>query len=160
MDTLTKTKSASKEINHDAIDGLSLMLADTYVLYLKTQNFHWNVTGPHFSALHAMFEEQYKQLAEAVDVIAERIRALRAPAPASFTQFLKLASLEEADNNLNADQMVKELLSDHEAIAKSISKLFSVMQECGDEVTLDLLIERKNEHDKTAWMLRSTAGIN
>lgn len=154
-----KNKITPTENNHNAIDGLSLMLADTYVLYLKTQNFHWNVTGPHFSALHKMFEDQYRQLAEAVDVIAERIRALKAPAPASFTQFLKLASLEEADNNLSADEMVQELLNDHESIAKSISKLFVIMQQCGDEVTLDMLIERKNEHDKTAWMLRSTLGL-
>ena len=155
-----KRKTTSKPNTSPVIDGLSLLLADTYILYLKTQNFHWNVTGPHFPELHKLFEEQYKQLADAIDEIAERIRALKAPAPASFTQFQKLTSLEEADNVLDAEEMLGELLGDHEIIAKNINNLFEVMHDCQDEVTLDLLIERKTDHDKTAWMLRSTLGIS
>lgn len=140
------------------VDGLSHLLADTYLLYLKTQNFHWNVVGPQFYALHKLFEEQYRALADAIDVIAERIRALRFQPPASFNQFLKLTSLKEATGHPNAEEMIQNLLSDHEAISKVIVGLFSVAENCGDEVTLDLIIQRKEEHDKFAWMLRSTLG--
>ena len=145
-----------KKTAQDVVDGLSHLLADTYLLYLKTQNFHWNVTGPHFHTLHIMFEEQYGQLAAATDELAERIRALKAKAPGSFGEFLKLTSLQEAESDVNAETMIKELLIDHESIAASLEILFKVVQEDGDEVTMDMLIERKTEHDKTAWMLRST----
>lgn len=138
------------------IDGLSHLLADTYVLYLKTQNFHWNVTGPHFREYHKLFEEQYKALAEATDLIAERIRALNAPAPASFAKFLMLTSLNEAGHMLVANKMIKDLLHDHELVAKNITKAFVIAEKTDDQVTLDLLIQRKTEHDKFAWMLRST----
>ena len=138
------------------VDALSHLLADTYILYVKTQNFHWNVTGPHFYAYHQLFEEQYKALVEAIDVIAERIRSLGAHAPASLAAFLKLTSLKESDEKLNAQSMLQTLLNNHESIANTISKLFDVIDECGDEVTLDLLVERKTEHDKFAWMLRSS----
>ena len=140
------------------VEALSILLADTYMLYLKTQNYHWNVIGPQFNTLHLMFEAQYTQLAVATDLIAERIRALNARAPATFSEFLKMTSLSEGDSHLNADKMVLDLYKDHEAIAKYIIKTFEVAKEFDDEATLDLLIERKSEHDKTAWMLRSTLG--
>lgn len=136
-------------------DGLSQLLANTYVLNVKTQNFHWNVTGSHFYSYHKMFDEQYSELAAATDQIAERIRSLQAFAPASLSAFLKLTSLKESDHPLDANAMVKELLSSHEAVIKNILELFEIAKECNDEVTLDLLIQRKSEHDKTAWMLRS-----
>lgn len=140
----------------NVIDGLSQLLADTYLLYVKTQNFHWNVTGRDFYSLHKLFEEQYEQLSEATDLLAERIRALKAKAPGSLAEFLKLASLNESGNDLDAVSQVKQLLSDHETLAANIEKLFAIAEADGDEVTLDMLIERKTEHDKTAWMLRST----
>lgn len=154
-----KTKSQPKQDTKKVIDGLAHLLADTYLLYLKTQNFHWNVKGPNFPIYHKMFEEQYEQLAEATDLLAERMRALEVSAPASFSKFLQLTSLDEAGHNLNAEEMLKALLIDHESIARTIAKLFEVAEECGDEVTFDLFIQRKTEHDKTAWMLRSTLGI-
>ena len=139
------------------IDGLSYLLADTYVLYVKTQNFHWHIEGPYFYAYHHMFEEQYEALAKASDMIAERIRALDHQAPASLSAFLKLTSLKETDARLDAKQMIKTLLKDHETIANRLSKLLTIAQHCDDEVTLDLFIERKAEHEKIAWMLRSTS---
>src|SRR5579883_492159 len=110
-------------MTNTVINGLSHLLADTYVLYIKTQNFHWNIRGPHFYSYHKMLEEQYEALAEAVDVLAERIRALQALAPASMEQFLKLASLKESGNDLNAEAMLITLLADHEAIARNIEVL-------------------------------------
>ncbi len=142
--------------NKKVIEGLTHLLADTYVLYVKTQNFHWNVTGPHFIAYHEMFENQYNELANAVDVLAERIRALNAMTPASLSDFLKMTGLTEAKNNLKAPAMIQTLLKDHEHIAHQIEQLFEVMAAAGDEVTMDILIQRKTAHDKTAWMLRST----
>jgi starvation-inducible DNA-binding protein len=139
-------------------EALSLLLADTYVLYLKTQNFHWNVIGPNFISLHKMFEEQYTALAAALDEIAERIRALRSRAPATFAEYLKLATLSEAHGYPDADKMVLELLHGHEHLAKNINEAFEIAKEHNDEVTLDLFIARKNYHEKTAWMLRSTSG--
>lgn len=136
-------------------DGLRHLLADTYLLYLKTQNFHWNVTGSHFTSLHHLFEEQYVQLAEAADLLAERIRALQAIAPGSFAEFLKLTSLKEASGEPTASEMVASLLNDHEALSASIEDLLKSIENEGDEVTTDMLIQRKTEHDKTAWMLRS-----
>lgn len=145
-----------QKTHKQVIDGLSHLLADTYVLYLKTQNFHWNVEGPNFIAYHKLFEEQYLALAGATDLIAERIRALGALAPASFKKFSMLTSLDEAGSHLSAEDMIKELLKDHETISKQFEKLFAAAQKCKDEATLDLYIERKREHDKIAWMLRST----
>ena len=140
------------------IDALSHLLADTYLLYLKTQNFHWNVTGPNFISLHLMFEEQYEQLSDAADLLAERLRALQSRAPGSFTEFLKLAGLEEAGDESNATEMVKTLLKDHETMAETINRMLHIAEEDGDEVTMDMLIARKTEHDKVAWMLRATLG--
>ncbi len=154
---MAKTKNIAKPstTNTDLIDGLRQTLADTYLLFLKTQNFHWNVVGPHFYSLHKLFEEQYEQLGEAADVIAERLRALNIRAPGSFTEFLKLTSLEEADAETSDAEMVNALLASHTTIASNLNRLFAAAEEAGDEVTLDMLITRKEEHDKAAWMLRS-----
>jgi starvation-inducible DNA-binding protein len=138
------------------ITSLSHLLADTYILYTKTQYFHWNVLSPHFYSYHKMFEKQYQALADAIDLIAERIRALNAPAPGSLAQFLKLATLKEAPHPLEAPAMLRCLLKDHEWMAKQITHLFTIAEAVDDEVTLDMLIARKTEHDQTAWMLRSS----
>jgi starvation-inducible DNA-binding protein len=138
------------------IDCLNHLLADTYLLYLKTQNFHWNVIGPNFISLHKLFEEQYEQLSEATDILAERIRALNAHTPGSFANFLKLASLTEARNETTSTAMLKALLQDHEAMADAIEEMFAVVEKEEDEVTFDILVQRKTEHDKSAWILRST----
>lgn len=138
-------------------EELMHLLADTYSLYLKTQNFHWNVRGPYFSQLHQLFEDQYNELADAVDAIAERIRALGSNAPASFSEFQKLSTLKEelGDQKLSADLMIKKLLDDHEAISQQLLLIFEKANEANDQVTLGLLTERMSAHDKTAWMLRS-----
>src|SRR3990167_8720254 len=123
-------------------EGLTKLLADTYTLYLKTQNFHWHVTGPHFHSLHRMFEEEYIELASAVDEIAERIRALGAHAPGSFADFLKLTSIKEETGIPTAHDMVKKLLQDHETVIKHIESLMPTAENAKDEATLDLLITR------------------
>lgn len=137
-------------------DYLDKLLADTYLLYVKTQNFHWNVIGPHFFSYHAMFDEQYKALAEAVDEIAERMRALAVRAPATLAHFLKITSLQEASSPLSAEEMLESLLKDHSIIAAGLNNAFSLAESCQDEVTLDFLISRKTWHDKIVWMLRSS----
>lgn len=138
-------------------EGLAKLLADTYTLYLKTQNFHWNVTGPLFHSLHKMFEEEYIELAAAVDEIAERIRALGANAPGSFADFLKLTSIKEETGTPIASSMVEKLLADHEIIIAHLQSMMPVAQNMQDEATLDLLITRTEIHQKTAWMLRSSS---
>jgi starvation-inducible DNA-binding protein len=135
--------------------GLSHLLADTYTLYLKTHNFHWNVTGPMFSTLHLMFEEQYTELAAAVDQIAERIRSLGEPAPGSYAEFGRLASIKEAAGVPTAEEMVRQLVAGNEAVVKTARKFFPVAQSTNDESTADLLTQRMQVHEKTAWMLRS-----
>lgn len=134
---------------------LSTLLADTYTLYLKTHNFHWNVTGPMFSTLHLMFETQYNELALAVDLIAERIRALGERAPASYAEFARLTSVKEAAGEPKAMEMVKQLLGDHEIVGRTASKSFAPADKAGDQATMDLLTQRLQVHEKTAWMLRS-----
>lgn len=136
-------------------DGLSKLLADTYTLYLKTQNFHWNVTGPMFQPLHSMFEGQYINLAEAVDLIAERIRALGFLAPATYKEFSKLTSIEEQTGDISADNMIKALILGQEAVDKTARALLPVVDKVNDQVTIDLLTQRMQYHEKTAWMLRS-----
>ena len=136
-------------------DGLANLLADTYSLYVKTQSFHWNVTGPMFRTLHGMFEEQYTQLAAAVDEVAERIRALGHDAPGSFSAFMKLASIDEEPGTPSADEMIRQLVSGHEAVVRTARNTFTTAEEAGDQVTMDLLTERMQVHEKTAWMLRS-----
>ncbi|MGB8275220.1 MAG: Dps family protein [Alphaproteobacteria bacterium] len=135
--------------------GLSQLLADTYTLYLKTHNFHWNVTGPMFNDLHAMFEGQYTELAAAVDLIAERIRSLGAPAPGSYAEFSRLASVKEADGVPAAQDMVRQLVEANETVVKTARKVVPLAEQANDESSLDLLVERMRTHEKTAWMLRS-----
>ena len=136
-------------------EGLGKLLADTYTLYLKTHNFHWNVTGPMFNTLHLMFEQHYNELALAVDLVAERIRALGHPAPGSYAQFGRLTSLAEETTVPRADEMVRQLVDGHQAVARTAREVFPVAERAGDQVTLDLLTQRLQVHEKTAWMLRS-----
>jgi starvation-inducible DNA-binding protein len=138
--------------------GLGRLLADSYTLYLKTHNYHWNVTGPHFNTLHTMFEEHYTELAIAVDEIAERIRALGLPAPGSYKAFAKLTSIEEAEDVPAAMEMVKDLVKAHEAVIKTGRDIIPAAEAANDEVTADLVTTRLQIHEKTAWMLRSLLG--
>jgi starvation-inducible DNA-binding protein len=139
-------------------EGLSRLLADTYTLYLKTHNFHWNVEGPLFNTLHLMFEQQYTELAKAVDLIAERIRALGFPAPGSYSAFSRLASVKEAGDVVpEAPEMIRQLARDQEQVAKTAREIFPIVEKAGDEPTADLLTQRMQIHEKTAWMLRSMA---
>jgi len=135
--------------------GLSRLLADTYTLYLKTHNFHWNVTGPMFQTLHLMFETQYTELALAVDLIAERIRALGFPAPGTYSEFSKLSSIEETSGVPKADEMIRLLVAGQESVARTARSIFPIADEANDEPTADLLTQRLQVHEKTAWMLRS-----
>lgn len=136
-------------------EGLSHLLADTYTLYLKTHNFHWNVTGPMFQALHLMFEKQYTELAEAVDEIAERMRALGHFAPGSYREFAKLSKIKEAEGVPGAMEMIRQLVEGHEAVVRTARDLFPTADDCCDEATADLLTQRIQLHEKSAWMLRS-----
>ena len=135
--------------------GLSRLLADSYTLYLKTHNFHWNVTGPQFNTLHTMFEQQYTELAAAVDEIAERIRALGIRAPGSYSAFLKLTSIEEGAGNESAEEMIRQLVIGQEAVARTAREAFPAAEEGSDEPSADLLTQRMQIHEKNAWMLRS-----
>lgn len=150
MDTGIKEKDR-KQI----ADGLSRLLADTYTLYLKTHYFHWNVTGPMFNTLHLMFETQYTELALAVDMVAERIRSLDVYAPGTYSQFAKLTSIKEADGVPKATDMIKELVAGHEAVCRTARSVFPIAEKAADEATADLLTQRLQLHEKTAWMLRS-----
>ena len=134
---------------------LSYLLADSYTLYLKTHNYHWNVTGPMFQTLHLMFETQYTELATAVDEIAERIRALGIYAPGSYSQFIQLSSIKEETGVPKASLMIENLVIGHETAAKTARSAFPSAEEGNDEATLDLLTHRIQTHEKTAWMLRS-----
>lgn len=138
--------------------GLSRLLADTYTLYLKTHNFHWNVTGPMFTTLHQMFEEQYTELSQAVDAIAERIRALGFPAPGSYKQFAELTSITEETGVPPAEEMIRQLVKDQETVVRTARSVFPIVDEANDEATADLLTQRLQIHEKTAWMLRSLLG--
>ena len=139
-------------------DGVSHVLADTYTLYLKTHNYHWNVTGPLFNTLHLMFETQYNELWVAVDLLAERIRSLGVFAPGSYAQFADLTVIPEADGVPSAEQMIADLVAGHEAVVRTARKVFPAIERAGDESTADLLTQRLQEHEKTAWMLRSMLG--
>lgn len=136
-------------------DGLSRLLADTYTLYLKTHSFHWNVTGPMFNTLHLMFEAQYTELALAVDLIAERIRALDVHAPGSYAQFGKLTHIKEETGAPDAMDMVRQLVADQETVVRTARKIFPLVDKAHDEASADLLTQRMQLHEKTAWMLRS-----
>jgi starvation-inducible DNA-binding protein len=135
--------------------GLSRVLADTYTLYLKTHNFHWNVTGPMFQTLHLMFEEHYNELWVAVDVIAERIRSLGSFAPGTYREFSELSSIEETVGVPKADQMIRLMVQGHETVARTAREVFVTADEANDQSTCDLLTQRMQVHEKTAWMLRS-----
>ena len=135
--------------------GLSRLLADTYTLYLKTHNYHWNVTGPMFQTLHLMFEAQYNELALAVDLIAERIRALGVYAPGSYAQFVKLSSIKEEESIPAAQDMIRNLLQAQEAVIRTARSIYPLANKASDETTADLLTQRLQLHEKTAWMLRS-----
>lgn len=134
---------------------LSRVLADTYTLYLQTHNFHWNVEGPMFNTLHLMFMTQYTELWMALDAIAERIRSLGYPAPGTYKDFAALTSIEEIDGVPEAMDMVRMLVKGHEAVARTVRKAFPAAGKAGDESTADLLTQRLQVHEKTAWMLRS-----
>jgi starvation-inducible DNA-binding protein len=136
-------------------EGLSRLLADTYTLYLKTHNFHWNVTGPMFQTLHLMFETQYTELALAVDLVAERIRALGYPAPGTYSEYVKLSSIPETPGVPKAKEMIRLLVEGQEAVVRTARSIFPVVEEVNDEPTADLLTQRMQVHEKTAWMLRS-----
>lgn len=151
----TAEKTIEKSDRQQIAESLAHFLADTYVLYVKTQNFHWNVTDPRFFSLHKFFEEQYENLADAIDEIAERIRALQYKAPGSMNQFIELSCLEESGNQLPADRMLHQLAQDHELISNEIRPMIKSFQEKKDEGSADLLIQRLRFHEKTAWMIRS-----
>jgi len=143
--------NARKEIS----DGLARVLADSFLLYAKTHSYHWNVTGPQFSSLHALFEEQYNEVWTAVDEIAERIRILGYPAPASYGAMAALATVEESETLPDAKGMLTDLVAANEAVMKTIRKVLPTVEEGGDEATLDLMVGRLTAHEKAAWMLRS-----
>ena len=140
---------------HLVVEGLSRLLADSYILYLKTHNFHWNVEGPMFNTLHIMFMEQYTELWNALDLIAERIRSLGSYAPGSYKKFVSLSSIPESEETVPAREMIRQLLEGHEAVAKTARSVFPMADAGHDEASLDLLTQRLQVHEKTAWMLRS-----
>jgi starvation-inducible DNA-binding protein len=144
-----------EESRKQIADGLSRLLADTYTLYLKTHNFHWNVTGPMFQTLHLMFETQYNELALAVDLIAERIRALGYPAPGTYSDYAKLSSIKETAGVPKAEEMIRLLVEGQEAVVRTARSIFPIVDDAHDEPTADLLTQRMQVHEKTAWMLRS-----
>jgi starvation-inducible DNA-binding protein len=156
-----KTKKATMDIGIEEkartriADGLAVLLADSYTLYLKAHNYHWNVTGPRFRDLHAAFEEQYTELATAVDEIAERIRALGAPAPGTYKEFGARTSIAEADGVPSAEGMIEDLLAGHETVVRTARSVLPLAQEAADEGTINLVTDRMGVHEKTAWMLRS-----
>lgn len=137
------------------VEGMRHVLADTYTLYLKTHNFHWNVTGPMFNTLHLMFEEQYNELWTAVDELAERIRSLGEFSPGTYAEFSKLTKVREADGVPKAEDMIAQLVEAHETVIRTMRGVFPAAEKGNDESTLDLLTQRLQVHEKTAWMLRS-----
>lgn len=145
----------SHEDRQQIAAGLSRLLADSYTLYLKTHNFHWNVTGPMFNTLHVMFMEQYTELWNALDLIAERIRALGFPAPGTYREFAALTVIKESEGVPNAKEMIAQLVAGQEAVVKTARSIFPVVDAAGDEPTADLLTQRMQIHEKNAWMLRS-----
>jgi len=153
---MSKIDIGIKDKDRRAIaEGLSHVLADTYTLYLKTHNFHWNVTGPMFQTLHLMFETQYNELALAVDLVAERIRALGYPAPGTYGEYAKLSSIKETSGVPKAEKMIELLVEGQEAMVRTARSIFPLVEKVNDEPTADLLTQRMQVHEKTAWMLRS-----
>jgi len=153
---MTSLNGLGENARKNIAEGLSRVLADTYTLYLKTHNFHWNVEGPRFRELHLMFEEQYTEMATAVDDIAERIRALGHKAPGSYAAFSALGTIKEADGAPDADAMVQILADDHGKVIQTIRNALPAAQEAGDEASVGLLVDRLTIHEKTAWMLRAS----
>lgn len=145
----------SKKTNAAVVESLSKLLADSYVLLLKTQNYHWNVKGPHFGALHILFEGQYNELFKAIDEVAERIRALDAPTPGSFAAFKDVATIKEETGSQNAEQMLKNLANDNDTLAETAEAVIKAAEEVGDDATADMAIARVQLHQKNAWMLKS-----
>jgi len=145
----------NEEDRENISGGLARLLADSYTLYLKTHNYHWNVTGPQFNTLHMMFETQYTELALAVDEIAERIRALGVKAPGSYSEFAKLTNVEEGDGNETAEEMIRQLAIGQETVVRTAREAFPAADAANDEPTADLLTQRMQIHEKNAWMLRS-----
>jgi len=147
-------QSLQKENN--IVKNLTVFLANSYILYVKTQNFHWNVVDPRFYSLHKFFEEQYEDFQEGIDEIAERIRMLQAMSPGSMAEFLKLGTLKESSaKSLSANQMINELLVDHETVIKDLHRDIANANTAGDDGTADMMIQRIRFHEKTSWMLRS-----
>jgi len=142
--------------NNQRVVHLKKIVANSFALSLKLQNYHWNVEGAHFKPLHELFSEQYEELSDAIDDLAERVRALGDKVEASFSSFSKLSDLEEGNHNLSAHKMVQDLLNDHEFLVKMLNKGIVTSQDEGDEATADMLIARIQEHEKAAWMLRSS----
>lgn len=148
--------SGISEKNRDQVaDGLAGVLADTYTLYLKTHNFHWNVTGPMFGSLHLLFETQYQELALAVDTLAERIRALGDFVPATFKQFQAMSDIKETEEIPKATEMIAQLLDGHEIVTRNAREVIEKADKLDDQATADLLTARLEAHEKAAWMLRS-----
>lgn len=145
----------SKTTNPEVVDSLSTLLASSYTLYLKTQNFHWNVTGPMFTTLHTLFETQYTELAIAVDEIAERIRSVGAFAPGSFSAFTELSTVTEATGRPEAKEMIRLLMADQDAIAEAARAVIEAGETVRDQATVDLATRRLDVHEKHSWMLRS-----
>ena len=145
----------SEEGRREIAHGLARLLADSYTLYLKTHNYHWNVTGPLFNTLHQMFEEQYTELAVAIDDIAERIRALGEPAPGSYQAYSELTEIEEEVGEPSAEEMILRLLKGQETVARTARSVIAAAEAANDEPTADLLTQRMQVHEKNAWMLRS-----
>lgn len=137
------------------VDALSKILADTYVLYLKTHNYHWNVEGPKFRSLHEMFEEQYRDLWDSIDDIAERIRALGHYAPGTYAKFQALSTVKDNEDIPVADNMLKELIADNETVTRTIRSALPTVQEAGDEASAGLLTDRLTTHEKQLWMMKS-----
>ncbi len=144
-------------MNTDLYQAFARLLADTYTLYLKTQNYHWHVRGPYFKTLHLMFEEQYLQLATAIDSLAERILTMGQTAPATFAKFNELRRIQEGDSQKKAEQMVSELCEDHQLLLQDLYKALKLAQEQNDEGSANLLSDRIAEHEKTHWMLKASA---
>lgn len=153
------TESATANVTEATAEALGILLSDTYVLYAKTQNYHWNLVDPRFASLHKMFEGQYEELAEAIDEIAERIRMIGHRTPGSLRSFLAHTRLEESEEEVDGSVMVDQLLSDHEFIVNALRRQIPETQKRGDEGTADLMIQRLRAHEKTAWMLRSTRNV-
>ncbi len=156
MKAVPSNTGLSNTASKAGAEQLGYTLANTYILYLKTQNFHWNVISKQFHALHILFESQYQDLADAADLLAEHIRALGHPAPGSFKQFIKIADIEEATDVPSDTQMISQLLEDHQLISRNLRKSIKIVQDAGDEGSADLMIQRLQAHEKAAWMLRSS----